>query len=340
MRDKLYISRCLELAKLGLADAAPNPSVGCIIVRDDVIIGEGYTSKYGGNHAEVNAVDSVQNKELIRESTVYVSLEPCSHFGNTPPCSDLLVSLKPKRVVIACIDPFAKVNGMGIKKLRESGIQVDVGILKSEAEDLNRRFFTFHQKKRPYIILKWGETKNGFLDDSSDTPLKITCDTSNKLVHKWRATESAILIGKNTAIKDNPTLTTRNFNGKNPIRILLDSNLETPISSNIYNTEAQTIVVSKVYTGHPKEATQLNIPDTRNLEHLLEQLHRASILSVIVEGGPTIHKAFYDSGYWDEIRRFVSPFEIESGVSAITVSETPCSEETIGVDTLYRYINE
>lgn len=339
MRDKLCMNRCLELARQGLADAAPNPSVGCVIVCNDEIIGEGYTSKYGGNHAEVNAVNSVQDKDLIKQSTVYVSLEPCSHYGKTPPCSDLLIRLKPRRVVIACSDPFAKVNGMGIKKLKESGIAVDVGVLEKEAIHLNRRFFTFHQNKRPYIILKWAETKDGYVDNNSDMPLKITCDTSNRLVHKWRATETAILIGKNTALKDNPTLTTRNFEGKNPTRILLDSNLEAPVSSNIYNAEAQTIIVSQIDNLEVGSKKQLVVPDTKDIKHILEQLHSLSILSVIVEGGPTIHKAFYESGCWDEIRRFVAPFNAESGVPAINISELPNSEGTIGVDKLYHYFN-
>lgn len=320
--------RCLELAQLGAGTTAPNPMVGSVIVHQGKIIGEGYTSPYGGNHAEVNAINSVQDESLLPESTIYVSLEPCAHYGKTPPCANLLVDKKIKRAVIACLDPFAKVNGAGIKRLLDAGIDVRIGILEQEALELNRRFMTFHLKKRPYIILKWAETSDGFVDrvrnDTSEKPLKITGTSSNILVHKWRAEEAAIMIGKNTAILDNPSLTTRHFGGNNPIRILLDPRSETPVSSHIFNDEAETIVFNE---------------NTSDLTELLAELHRRNIQSIIVEGGPTLHHSFYSTGLWDEVRRFVSPIEIGNGIRSLDINEVAETETMVGNDKLFIYRN-
>lgn len=320
--------RCLDLAQLGLGSTAPNPSVGCVIVHNNKIIGEGYTSPYGGAHAEVNAINSVEDASLLPASTLYVSLEPCAHYGKTPPCANLIVNKKIKRVVVACLDPFAKVNGAGIKMLMQAGIDVTVGVLEEEALEQNRRFITFHQEKRPYIILKWAETADGFVDgirtSSTDPSLKITGDTANILVHKWRSEEAGIMVGKNTAMLDNPTLTTRKYKGKNPIRILLDEKSETPQTANIFNAEAETIVISE---------------NTHNLRSVLAELHARNIQSVLVEGGPTLHRSFYEAGLWDEIRRFVAPLNIGKGISALACTQTPQSETTIGADRLLTYRN-
>lgn len=336
------MQRCLELALLGAGTTAPNPMVGSVIVHNDKIIGEGFTSPYGGNHAEVNAINSVEDQSLLPKSTIYVSLEPCAHYGKTPPCSDLIISKKIKRVVVACLDPFAKVNGMGIKRLMESGAEVKLGVLEKEAIELNRRFMTFHQKKRPYIILKWAETADGFVDgnrtDSSEPALKITCETSNILVHKWRSEEAAIMVGKNTAILDEPSLTTRKYGGRNPVRILIDSNLETPLTAKIFNDDSKTIVFSRSEMRNEKFET-LTVTDTRDLSQMLSELYQRDIQSVIVEGGPTLHRSFYEADVWDEIRRFVSPLEIGNGVPALNIQETPETETMIGDDRLLIYRN-
>lgn len=339
-RDEKYMQRSLELATLGSGTTAPNPMVGSVIVYNDEIIGEGFTSPYGGSHAEVNAINSVENQSLLPKSTIYVILEPCAHFGKTPPCSDLIISRKIKRVVVACLDPFAKVNGLGIKRLMESGAEVKLGVLEKEALELNRRFMTFHQKKRPYIILKWAETADGFVDgnrnDASEPTKKITCEAANILVHKWRSEEAAIMVGKNTAILDNPSLTTRKYGGKNPVRILIDSNLETPQTAAIFNKDSKTIVFSKSEKNNPDS---IAVSDTRNLSLVLDELYKRDIQSVIVEGGPTLHDSFYEARLWDEIRRFVSPTEIENGVRAINLTIEPESESMIGSDRLLIYRN-
>jgi diaminohydroxyphosphoribosylaminopyrimidine deaminase/5-amino-6-(5-phosphoribosylamino)uracil reductase len=318
----------LELAQNGAGAVAPNPMVGSVVVHDGKIIGEGFHQKVGEAHAEVNAIHAVHNGSLLPDSTIYVSLEPCAHFGKTPPCADLIVAKKIKRVVIGCLDPFAKVNGAGVKRLTESGAEVRVGILEKEAMELNRRFMTFHQKKRPYIILKWAETADGSVDhirsDSNQKPLSITCNTANILVHKWRAEEAAIMVGKNTAILDDPSLTTRHYRGKNPIRILLDSNSETPASAKIFNTDAETIVINE---------------NTNDLQLQLAELHSRDVQSVMVEGGPTLHRSFYEAGLWDEIRRFVSPIRIAEGIKAMRVQQEPEQISAVGTDQLYTYRN-
>ena len=336
-----HIKRCLELAKIGLADAIPNPAVGCVIVYENRIIGEGFTSPYGGNHAEVNAINSVENQSLLAESTLYVSLEPCAHFGKTPPCSHLIIEKNVKRVVIACLDPFAEVNGLGIKRLMEKGVDVKVGVLEQEAQELNKRFFTFHEKKRPYIILKWAETNDGFVDglrnDKSSSSLKITGEASNILVHKWRSEEQAIMVGRNTALLDNPSLTTRNYEGKSAIRILLDSNCSTPKTAAVLNSDARTIVINSIKDKKEGTVEYVRIENLADINSILSKLYDLNIQSVLVEGGPTLHHSFYKTGNWDEIRRFVSPDSIEFGIEAMKLKIESNKTNTIGVDKLYTY---
>lgn len=337
--DEKYMLRCLELAELGLGEASPNPSVGCVIVVDHTIIGEGFTSPYGGNHAEVNAINSVENKDLLTKATVYVSLEPCAHFGKTPPCADLLVNSKVKRMVIGCQDPFSKVNGAGIAKLQEAGIEVVLGVLEEECKDSNRRFFTFHKYKRPYIILKWAETQDGFVDhlrtNDIQKPLRITCNTSSMLVHKWRTEESAILIGKNTLTKDNPELSARKYQGRNPIRVLLGADAVYE-SYNLFNKEVQTMVITQ--SGRDFKNTEtIQVDDTKNLKSVFNALYERNVLSVLVEGGPTVHKWFYQNHGWDEIRRFVAPINIYSGIKAMVIKEEPNEAHCVGTDQLFVY---
>ena len=338
--------RALELAQLGLGSVAPNPSVGCVITHENKIIGEGFTSPYGSSHAEVNAINSVEDQSLLPNSTLYVTLEPCAHFGKTPPCANLIVEKKIKRVVIACIDPFAQVNGLGIKRLIEAGVDVKLGVLESEAQELNRRFFTFHEKKRPYIILKWAETADGFVDNkrtnSSEPSLKITCEASNILVHKWRTEEAAIMVGKNTAWLDNPSLTARKHEGKHPIRILLDGKLETPESANIFNDKAETLLFfegEKERRKRKNRAELIEVESVGDLQPILTELYNRNIQSVIVEGGPSLHTSFYEAELWDEIRRFVSPTTIKNGVKAIELNVSPEFETNFGIDRLLTYRN-
>jgi diaminohydroxyphosphoribosylaminopyrimidine deaminase/5-amino-6-(5-phosphoribosylamino)uracil reductase len=335
--------RALELAQLGLGSVAPNPSVGCVIAHKNQIIGEGYTSPYGGNHAEVNAINSVKDQSLLPNSTLYVTLEPCAHFGKTPPCANFIVEKKIKRVVIACLDPFAQVNGLGIKRLIEAGIDVKLGMLESEAQELNRRFLTFHQKKRPYIILKWAETADGFVDrmrtDSSEASLKITCEASNILVHKWRSEEAAIMVGKNTSCLDNPSLTTRKYKGKNPTRILLDRKLEIPTDFWIFNNEAETLIFSESKNLEALHGETILVESVSDLQAILTEMYKRDIQSVIVEGGPTLHSSFYEAQIWDEIRRFISPTTIENGVKAHQLSVSPEFETKVGNDRLLTYRN-
>ncbi|MBL4587219.1 MAG: bifunctional diaminohydroxyphosphoribosylaminopyrimidine deaminase/5-amino-6-(5-phosphoribosylamino)uracil reductase RibD [Flavobacteriales bacterium] len=343
MTDSTYILRCLQLAKLGAGYVAPNPLVGCVIVHNNRIIGEGYHRKYGKAHAEVNAINAVTDASLLPDSVLYVNLEPCAHYGKTPPCANLIIKSGIRKVFIACKDPFAKVNGQGIKKLKNAGIDVNLGICEQEALELNRRFFTFHQKKRPYIILKWAETADGFVDtnrtDSTRPALKITGDTANILTHKWRAEEAAIMVGKNTAILDNPSLTTRKHKGTDPIRILLDSMLETPTVNKLFNESCRTLVFTKSSEPKKNGVEYIRTKDIRELKIVLSELYTRNIQSIIIEGGPTLHRSFYNADLWDEIRRFSSPTKIEDGVAALQLNINPEQELNIGADGLYIYRN-
>jgi diaminohydroxyphosphoribosylaminopyrimidine deaminase/5-amino-6-(5-phosphoribosylamino)uracil reductase len=315
--------------------------VGSVVVHNGTIIGEGYHARYGEAHAEVNAIASVKNQAILNRSTLYVSLEPCSHYGKTPPCSDHIIQMGIPEVVIACQDPFAEVNGAGIAKLRKAGVEVTIGILEQEALELNRRFVTFHSKKRPYIILKWAETADGYVDraraNGGESPLAITTDAANILVHRWRAEEAAILVGSGTAVIDNPSLTARRYSGNNPTRILLDPKLQTPPDSRIFDDSASTVVFSDSYANVNAQVVKLT--DPYNLNEVMHDLHYKGIQSVLVEGGPTIHQAFYEAALWDEIRRFVSPIAIGNGVQALQLTIEPECMEHIGNDTLLTYRN-
>ena len=330
--------RALELAELGRGAVSPNPMVGCVIVHQDKIIGEGYHIKYGEPHAEVNAVNSVEKPDLLSESTVYVTLEPCAHHGKTPPCADLLVSKKVKKVVVACRDPFDQVDGKGIERLEAAGIETEVGILEEEAKRLNIRFFTSVKEKRPYVILKWAQTQDGFLARENYDSKWISNQYSRQLVHKWRAEEDAILVGKNTAIHDNPSLTVREWNGQNPIRVLLDSNLEVNKDSIIFNAEADTIVFNSV-----KDEKASNIQwiktDINNPRTILSKLHALKIGSVIIEGGAQVLNSFISENCWDEARVFTSKTNFDNGIEAPIISEEIATTENIFEDQLTTYKN-
>lgn len=327
-----YIKRCIQLAKNGLPAAMPNPSVGAVIVFENTIIGEGYTSAYGGNHAEVNAILSVKNKELLSKSTIYVSLEPCSHFGKTPPCSDLIINYKIPNVVIGTVDSNSKVAGQGIKKLMEAGAHVTVGILEDECRASNKRFFTFHEKKRPYIILKWAESEDGFIAPSSkkeQKPVWITNKYSRQLVHKWRSEEAAILVGTQTVVDDNPKLDVRDWAGKNPTRIVLDKNNRIPKESYIFDNRQKTVLISDSILNFSENVAP----------QVVHFLFENNLQSVIIEGGRQTLQTFIDANLWDEARVFRGTTLFSSGTKAPIITGKIVSKNTIERDELLIYLN-
>lgn len=297
--DELYIKRCIELAQKALGKTYPNPLVGSVIVHNGEIIGEGYHHKAGENHAEINAINSVKNKELIPESTIYVSLEPCAHYGKTPPCALKIKELGFKRVVIGAMDSHDKVNGKGKKIIHDAGIEAVSGILEKECIELNKRFFTYHEKKRPYIILKWAESGDRFLDKDYK-PTAVSNSITNQFVHQLRADEHAILIGTQTALNDNPSLTVRNAEGINPIRILIDFDLKVPITFNIYNNEAKTLVLNSVKEEAQGHIQYIKIGKENFLQNLMGALYKEQIQSVIIEGGRFTLQQFINARLWDE----------------------------------------
>ena len=327
-----YIKRCIELAKNGLGTTYPNPLVGSVIVYNNEIIGEGWHQKAGEPHAEVNAIHSVKDKSLLSKATIYVSLEPCSHFGKTPPCCDLIIANKIPNVVIGTIDPFAKVADNGIKKLLEAGKKVTIGILEDECNELNKRFFTFHTKKRPYIILKWAESQDGFiapLEREKKEPVWITNEFSRQLVHKWRSEEQAILVGTNTVLEDNPSLTVRDWTGNNPIRIVLDQKKRIPKESPIFDTQANTLLISKD-TINFKNAIASEIADF---------LFKNEIQSVIIEGGRQTLQTFIDANIWDEARVFKGAKALKNGIKAPLITSVNAKKEQLLDDQLLTFLN-
>ncbi len=319
-----YMLRCMQLGKNGLGNTAPNPMVGSVIVHNNKIIGEGYTSPYGGSHAEVNAINSVTDTSLLKEATIYVTLEPCSHYGKTPPCADLILQKQIKTVVVGTLDPHEKVAGKGIKRLKDAGCTVITSVLEEECKEHHKRFLTFHVKKRPYIILKWAETIDGFIapDNSlrkeNPEPFWITNPYSRQLVHKWRSEEQAILVGTNTAIQDNPKLDTRNWKGKNPIRIVLDKDLKINKNSFLLDNSIKTIIFTekKSATIEPNINYHNIIFDKDLAKHICNTLHQLNINSVIIEGGSKTLQTFIDSKLWDEARIFKGKNNFNSGTKA------------------------
>jgi len=303
-----YMHRCLELARLGAGAVAPNPMVGALLVYDDIIISEGYHKKYGEAHAEVNCISSVseKNKNLIPTSTLYVSLEPCVHYGKTPPCADLIIKNKIPKVVIGCRDVFEQVAGKGIEKLKHAGIEVLTGILEKESVELNKRFFTFHQKQRPYIILKWAKSIDGKVAASSKSILNertlISNEYTNRVVHKWRSEEAGIMIGTKTALQDNPSLTTRLWNGKNPVRIVVDMNLRLPSNLGIFDKKIKTIIFNKIKQSEEENLIYFKLESENTLQQMASALYQMDIQSIIIEGGAKLLQSFIDADLWDEAR--------------------------------------
>ena len=340
-----YMQRCLQLAEKGLGYVAPNPMVGSVIVHEQKVIGEGYHQQYGQAHAEVNAVNAVVNKELLQYSTLYVNLEPCAHYGKTPPCADLIIKYKIPNVVIGSVDFNSVVNGRGIEKMIKAGINVTVGVLEEDCKLVNKRFFAYHQKKRPYIILKWAQTADGFIDRNryvkeAGQPLQISNSGSRRLVHLWRSQEQAIMVGTNTALLDNPQLTVRECDGKNPVRVVIDKEFKIPLRYNLFDKSTPTLVFTALEgtSAHNLEFIKLDF-EKAVLPAILKELHDRNIQSLFVEGGAHLINSFIGSGLWDEARVFVANEKIEEGVPAPVLNAHVNKEENCFGDKLLTFIN-
>ncbi|MDR4951979.1 bifunctional diaminohydroxyphosphoribosylaminopyrimidine deaminase/5-amino-6-(5-phosphoribosylamino)uracil reductase RibD [Chryseobacterium sp. ES2] len=332
--DEFYIKRCIELAQKALGNTYPNPLVGSVIVHNGEIIGEGYHHKAGEHHAEINAINSVKNKDLIPESTIYVSLEPCAHYGKTPPCALKIKELGFKKVVIGAMDSHDKVNGKGKKIIQDAGIEAISGILEKECIELNKRFFTYHEKKRPYIILKWAESDDGFLDKDFK-PTAVSNTLVNQFVHQLRADEHAILVGTQTALNDNPSLTVRNTEGVNPVRILIDFDLKVPASFNIYNSEARTLVLNSVKESTEEHIQFIQIHKAHFLRELMEVLYKEQIQSVIIEGGRFTLQQFINANLWDEAIVIKNEnLILENGTKAPEFDQIPATIENFRDNTV------
>nr|WP_044655092.1 bifunctional diaminohydroxyphosphoribosylaminopyrimidine deaminase/5-amino-6-(5-phosphoribosylamino)uracil reductase RibD [Bacteroides acidifaciens] len=324
MEEEKYMRRCIELAANGLCNVAPNPMVGAVIVCDGRIIGEGYHIRCGEAHAEVNAIRSVKDESLLQRSTIYVSLEPCSHYGKTPPCADLIIEKQIPRIVIGCQDPFSKVAGRGIQKLRDAGREVIVGVLEKECRHLIRRFITFNTLHRPFITLKWAESADHFIDieRTNGKPVILSSPLSSMLVHKKRAEADAIMVGRRTALLDNPSLTVRNWYGHNPIRIVLDRSLSLPNDLQIFDGDIPTLIFTEKKRSEEKNITYITIDFSHNpLIQIMEELYQRKIQSLLVEGGSQLLQSFIDNGLWDEAFIEKCPSRLYSGVKAPEISD-------------------
>lgn len=347
--------RCLQLAQLASGDVAPNPMVGSVLVHEGKIIGEGYHKEYGKEHAEVVCLASVRDEQrhLIKESILYVSLEPCAHFGKTPPCADLIIEQKIPRVVIGCRDPFVEVNGKGLEKLKAAGVEVELNVLEEECKTLNRRFFTFHTEHRPYVILKWAQTADGKIAGEDDNRVLISNEYTARLVHKWRSEEMAIVVGTNTALFDDPQLSTRNWPGKNPVRVVVDMNLRLPSSLKLFNRETTTIVFNLHQHTLPFEKMggaslkemgvgYYQVTEDVSLVHqMLNGLYRLGIQSILVEGGTRMLQSFIEEGLWDEARIITNEqLTIGNGLPAPKLHHGLLScTETVFTDTIRYFTN-
>jgi diaminohydroxyphosphoribosylaminopyrimidine deaminase/5-amino-6-(5-phosphoribosylamino)uracil reductase len=338
------MQRCIDLAQKGRGAVAPNPMVGAVLVHENRIIGEGWHQQFGGPHAEVHCIQSVaiEDKQFIPQSTLYVSLEPCNHYGKTPPCSDLIIQSQIKKVVIACKDSFEKVNGSGIKKLEDNKVEVITGILEKEAIQLNKRFFIFHQQQMPYVILKWAESADGFIAKPQGKPVKISNHITDKLVHKWRSEEAAIIVGTNTVLNDNPSLTTRNWEGKNPLRIYIDKRLRIDATYKILDNSTDTLILNleKNEKVDLNEFVMIN-DESKLLEELLQHLYEKGIQSLIVEGGTKLLQSFIEKNLWHEARVVKNTeLMLQEGISSPTLKNNiRFKQESIRKDEINYYLN-
>ena len=338
--ENKFMQRAIDLAKNGRGLVSPNPMVGCVIVHNDKIIGEGWHMAYGKAHAEVNAINNVQDQNLLSESTCYVTLEPCSHFGKTPPCANLLIDKHVQKVVIGCIDKNPRVGGKGIEKLKAAGIEVVTGLLEVECRRLNVRFFTSFEQNRPYVILKWAETKDGFVARENFDSKWISNEASRTLVHQWRAEEDAILVGFNTAKYDNPTLNVRDWKGKNPIRIVIDKVLALKAGLNLFDHSIPTLVYNTVKKSKEKNLEYIKINEKDFIRNLLEDLNNRAVKSIIVEGGASVLSDFIVNNLWDEARVFVSPQKFENGIAAPKLDTRAAESLNVDTDKLEIIYNE
>ncbi|WP_075603437.1 bifunctional diaminohydroxyphosphoribosylaminopyrimidine deaminase/5-amino-6-(5-phosphoribosylamino)uracil reductase RibD [Saccharicrinis aurantiacus] len=344
-RDEIYMQRCLQLASVGLGNTYSNPMVGSVIVNNGKIIGEGFHHKSGEPHAEVNAVNSVKDKDLLLSSTLYVNLEPCAHYGKTPPCAKLIIDSKIPNVMIGCIDSFSEVAGKGIEMMEKEGINVKVGVLEQESLNLNARFFTFHNKKRPYVILKWAQTQDGLIDidrteNNFGQPTWITNKHARQLVHKWRSEEQAILVGTETAIKDNPSLTVRDWSGKSPTRFLIDRTCRVSESHQILDRKHSTYI----FTGKAQKATTnckyITLDFSKNIiPQLLSEVYKLGLQSIIIEGGRQVLQSFIDANLWDEARVFIGDKWFIEGTPAPKLNLRPDEIKTVGNSELLYFTN-
>jgi diaminohydroxyphosphoribosylaminopyrimidine deaminase/5-amino-6-(5-phosphoribosylamino)uracil reductase len=347
MTDELFMQRCLELAENGRSSVSPNPMVGCVIVKDGRVIGEGFHAKIGQAHAEVNAVQDVfqkygdEAKAQLKDATVYVSLEPCAHFGRTPPCADLLIKHEVAKVVIGNNDPFPDVDGKGIEKLKNAGIEVVQGVLEAQCSQLNRRFFTRITRQRPYIILKWAQTANGYFAPLNPSKKWISAALSKKMVHKWRTEEDAVLVGKQTVIADDPQLTTREWMGKNPLRLVIDKNLQIPLDKHIFDGVAKTIIFNELKSDYSEKLQYVQMEDMQYYlpQKIAFQLYLMDIQSVIIEGGANILNQFIQAGLWDEARVFNSSSNWETGIAAPAIHGLITDVVEVSQDKLVVYQN-
>lgn len=348
-----YMHRCLQLALLGAGNVAPNPMVGAVLVYENRIIGEGYHRQYGQAHAEVNCINSVQpaDRHLIPQATIYVSLEPCAHFGKTPPCADLIIARGIRKVVVGCRDPFLEVNGKGIEKLQAAGVEVITGVLEKECQWLNRRFFTYHTRHRPYIILKWAQTANRRMAAAGSERLLISHTLTNRLVHRWRSEETAILVGTRTALLDDPALTNRYWHGHHPVRLVIDRRLQIPHSAQLFNGEAPLVVFNE-QTNTVDTTTQFPFAagntffyqlgqDADLVEQVVHACYYLRLQSILVEGGARLLQGFIDTGNWDEARVITNEqLQVQQGLQAPELGNAvPEKEETIAHDRIRYYIH-
>lgn len=344
--QETYMQRCLDLAGLGLGHTAPNPLVGSVIVHDDRIIGEGFHHVYGGPHAEVNAVDAVADKSLLPGSTLYVNLEPCSHSGKTPPCADMIIRTGIPEVIIGTSDPNPLVSGNGIRKLEQAGVKVTTGMLQDQCRDLNKRFFTYHTKKRPLVILKWAQTSDGFMDVLRENagvpePNWISNEISRILVHKWRSEEQSILVGTRTALLDNPRLNVRQWSGNSPVRMVLDRNLRLPATLNLFDNSMPTLVFNALKESAEGLTQYVRLDFAGSvLGELLRYLYDKGLQSVFVEGGRKLLSSFLDENLWDEARVFIGPGKFGAGISAPVIGHITPTKHRIREDVVFFYNNQ
>lgn len=352
--DEIYMRRCLTLSKKGGGRVAPNPMVGAVIVHNNKIIAEGFHKEYGGEHAEPMAIQLVTDPSILQQSTLYVSLEPCSHHGKTPPCTNIIIESKIPRVVIATLDPNPLMAGSGIKKMQDAGIDVTVGVLEKEAKYLNRRFFVYHTLKRPYVILKWAQTLDGYIDPERDpdapiAPVWITNELARTVVHRWRSQEQSIVIGSKTVEKDNPRLDVRQWRGSNPLRIVLDRTLRLPKESHVYDGSTPTmVIIGNNSSAANRKPEFLTIPNleivvadfAKGLEsRLLQELYERDITSLIVEGGAKLLQSFIQRGFWDEARVFVGNKFFDGGTKAPEIKGKLHCYDEFGDSCLFTYRN-